>query len=319
MQNRMISLVIPVFNEEKSLYALNKGLIAVLNKLDRPYELIYVDDGSRDSSFSILEKFARKDLRVKVIRFTRNYGQTAAMTAGIEEAMGEVIVMLDADLQNDPTDIPVLLSKIEEGYDIASGWRYKRKDAWSRRFLSNIANKLISYVTGVHLHDYGCSLKAYRSEVIKKVRLYGEMHRFIPALVSMNGATIIEVKVGHHKRETGKSKYGLERIGKVLLDLLTVKFLLSYSTKPIYFFGLWGGLLFFCSGIMFLLMLLFSVVRAGVISGIFMIAGFQFIFMGLICEILVRIYHESQGKPTYLSRERLNLSEDKSHTDNSTV
>lgn len=305
-KDALISIVIPVFNEEDSISANHEALISVLEETGRPYEVIYVDDGSKDSSFSIIESFTHENQQVRAVRFARNFGQTAAMTAGIEEACGQVIIMMDADGQNDPADIPLLLSKIDEGHDVVSGWRYNRQDPLARRIVSSIANRLISWVTGVHLHDYGCSLKAYRKDVIKNVRLYGEMHRFIPALASQSGASIVEVKVGHHRRNSGKSKYGMERIGKVLLDLITLKFLLSFSTKPIYFFGLVGGILLLLSGVWILIALLFGVVRAGVMGGIFMIAGFQFIFMGLISEMLVRIYHESQDKPIYFVKERRN-------------
>jgi glycosyltransferase involved in cell wall biosynthesis len=305
-KDHLVSIVTPVYNEEESLSAHHDQLISVLRKLGRPYEVIYVDDGSQDSSFAVIETIAREDSSVRAVRFARNFGQTAAITAGIQEACGQVIIMMDADGQNDPADIPLLLSKIDEGYDVVSGWRHNRQDTLARRLVSSIANKLISRVTGVHLHDYGCSLKAYHREVIKNVRLYGEMHRFIPALASLTGASIAEVKVRHHKRKAGKSKYGMERIGKVLLDLITLKFLLSFSTKPIYFFGLWGGILLLLSGAWILIALLFGIVRAGVMGGIFMIAGFQFIFMGLISEMLVRIYHESQDKPIYFVKERRN-------------
>ena len=309
-KDSLISVVIPVYNEEDSITANHEALISVLKETGHPYEVIYVDDGSKDASFSLIENLIKNDGKVRAVRFARNFGQTAAMTAGIEEACGEVIIMMDADGQNDPADIPLLLSKIDEGYDVVSGWRHNRQDSLARRIVSHIANKLISRVTGVHLHDYGCSLKAYHKDVIKNVRLYGEMHRFIPALASQSGASIAEVKVGHHRRNSGKSKYGMERIGKVLLDLVTLKFLLSFSTKPIYFFGLVGGILLLLSGVWILIALIFAVVRAGVMGGIFMIAGFQFIFMGLISEMLVRIYHESQDKPIYFVKERRNCCDD---------
>jgi len=310
-----LSIVIPVYNEAESLSLLHSSLHQALGDGPTSWEVIYVDDGSSDASPEILAQLAEADPEhVCVVSLRRNFGQTAAIAAGIDHSDGEIIVMLDADLQNDPTDIPMMLDKIEQGYDVVSGWRVYRKDTFfSRTLPSRIANWLISVVTGVHLHDYGCTLKAYRREVITDFRLYGEMHRFIPAYASSVGAKITELPVTHHPRRFGKTKYGLDRTIKVLLDLLTVKFLLSYAKKPIYLFGGTGIVLMLTSG----LALLYLAVRRlafqiGVLSSplfqmsvMFMILGFQSILMGLIAELLVRTYHESQRKPIYTIRHIL--------------
>ena len=233
-----LSIVLPVYNEEENITLQYEKIIETVDQLKKSYEIIFVDDGSRDRSFEILERIAKKNKRVKVVQFRRNFGQTAAMAAGIDHSVGEVIVFMDSDLQNEPADIAHLLEKIEEGYDVVSGWRYERKDRlFSRKIPSKIANKLISKVTGVPLHDLGCSLKAYRADVLRKINLYGEMHRFIPIHTSWVGAKIIEIPVGHHPRQYGKSKYGIIRTFKVMLDLMTVKFLGSFATKPIYLYG----------------------------------------------------------------------------------
>ena len=306
-----LSVVIPVYNEEESIRPLHERLITTLSGLECDYEVVYVDDGSSDASFACLQEVAEADKTVTVIQFRRNFGQTAAIAAGLDHAQGEVVVLMDADLQNDPFDIPVLLSKIKEGYDVVSGWRIDRKDPWlTRRLLSRAANRLISWVTGVKLHDYGCTLKAYRREVLSGFRLYGEMHRFIPALAGQVGARIAEVPVKHHPRRFGKSKYGIRRTFKVLLDLLTVKFLSSYGTKPIYLFGGAGFLMIGGS----LLMLGYIVARKLLfaesliesplllMSAMLFILGSQSVLMGLTTELLVRTYHESQSKPTYSVR-----------------
>ncbi len=303
-----LSVVVPVYNEVENLPPLDAALRESLDGLD--YEVVYVDDGSDDGSREELERLARSDRRhTRLVELRRNYGQTAAIAAGIDHSVGEVIVLIDSDLQNDPHDIPMMLEKIEEGYDVVSGWRIDRKDPWlTRRFPSQVANTLISWVTGVPLHDYGCTLKAYRREVLKGFRLYGEMHRFIPAYAHTVGARTIEVPVRHHARRHGKPKYGLERTLKVLLDLFTVKFLISFAHKPIYLFGGTGLLMILPS----LLVLLFLGVRRVVLqipvltSPLFVILGFQSILMGLIAELLVRTYHESQDKPTYHVRRVLN-------------
>jgi glycosyltransferase involved in cell wall biosynthesis len=275
----------------------------------KSWEIVFVDDGSKDASLAVLEELAQTDSeRVRVVELRRNFGQTAAIAAGIDHAEGSIIVMLDADMQNDPADIPMMLGKIDEGYDVVSGWRKDRKDTFINRTLpSKIANGLISWVTGVHLHDYGCTLKAYRREVITGFRLYGEMHRFIPVYANRFGARIIEVPVQHHPRKFGKTKYGLERTVKVLLDLFTVKFLISYSSKPIYLFGGAGIVMMSVSALVLLFLFirrvwfLVSVTQSPffLISAITGLMGFQSVLMGLIAELLVRTYHESQGKPIY--------------------
>ncbi|MEW6242154.1 MAG: glycosyltransferase family 2 protein [Chloroflexota bacterium] len=312
-----LSLVIPVYNEEQNLSLLFESISRELGLLNKTWEVIFVDDGSRDHSLEVLCGFAEKDREhVRVIAFRRNFGQTAAIAAGIDHASGETVVLLDADMQNDPSDIPMLLAKLDEGYDLVSGWRRDRKDnALFRTFPSRIANWLISWVTGVHLHDYGCTLKAYRRDALAGFRLYGEMHRFIPVFAHSVGARIAEVVVNHHPRKFGKTKYGLERTVKVLLDLFTVKFLLSYSNKPIYLFGGAGMTLILASaaGLLYLFVrrIFFNVPVLGSpifqLAVMFAIMGFQSILMGLIAELLARTYHESQSKPTYTVRETINF------------
>ena len=315
----MLSVVVPVYNEHDNLPLLYDAVCAALKEIAYDWELILVDDGSKDGSFDVLRNLAEKDpARVRVVGLRRNFGQTAAIAAGIDHARGEYIVLMDADLQNDPIDIPRMLEKIEEGYDVVSGWRVKRQDAFITRTLpSRMANGLISWVTGVHLHDYGCTLKAYRREVITGFRLYGEMHRFIPVYASSVGARIIEMKVNHHPRRFGKAKYGLERTMKVVLDLFTVKFLHQYANKPIYLFG-GAGMILMLFSFALLLYLFIRRVFFGVsvlaspffqMSTMIFILGFQSILMGLIAELLARTYHESQGKPTYTVREVLNISQ----------
>ncbi len=311
-----LSVVIPVYNEEENVQPLHNSIREALSDLDKPWEVVYIDDGSSDDSLSILESIAAENPETTiVIAFRRNFGQTAAVAAGIDFARGEIIVLMDADMQNDPADIPLLLQKIDDGYDVVSGWRRNRKDAFiSRTLPSRIANWLISFVTGVHLHDYGCTLKAYKREVITDFRLYGEMHRFIPAYAHSVGAKITEVPVTHHPRKYGKTKYGINRTFKVILDLFTVKFLLSYANKPIYLFGGVGVLMMaasvFMLGFLFIRKLLFqtSVVQSSffLIGIMLMILGVQSILMGLIAELLARTYHESQHKPTYNIRRVIN-------------
>ena len=308
-----ISLIIPVFNEAEILPELAESIYSALNDQPFDWEVIFVDDGSQDNSFSELKTIAEKDLfKIVVIGLRRNFGQTTAIAAGIDHAQGDVFVLMDADLQNDPSDIPLLISKIDEGYDLVSGWRADRQDNFFTRTLpSRMANSLISWVTGVHLHDYGCTLKAYRKNTLMGFRLYGEMHRFIPAYASHTGAKIVEVKVKHHARKSGKTKYGMERIFKVVLDLFTVKFLMSYSQKPLYLFG--GlGLLLLLAGSAIILFLLARRLGFGIspfssplfpTSTLMVLMGFQSILMGLIAELLARTYHEAQGKPTYTIRE----------------
>jgi len=309
-----VSVVIPVLNERDNLAPLHQALREAL--AGREAELIFVDDGSSDGSAEALEGLARRDPRhVRVVELRRNFGQTAAIAAGIDHAAGEVVVLIDADLQNDPADIPMMLDKIGEGYDVVSGWRVRRRDAFLTRTLpSRLANGLISWVTGVALHDYGCTLKAYRREVLEGFRLYGEMHRFIPAYAGAVGARIVEVPVQHYPRRHGKTKYGLGRTLKVVLDLLTVKFLVSYANKPIYLFG-GTGLVLIVPSLAVLAVLLVrrltenvSVTRSPLFqtATMFILLGFQSILMGLIAELLVRTYHESQAKPTYSVRRVLN-------------
>lgn len=315
-----ISIVIPVYNEAENLPILHDSLAKNLTESSLLWEVIYVDDGSRDKSLAVLEDLAVKDAQhVTVVSFRRNFGQTAAIAAGIDHAQGDVIVLMDADLQNDPVDIPMMVGKIKEGYDVVSGWRVNRQDKLiTRKLPSNTANWLISTVTGVHLHDYGCTLKAYRREVLTGFRLYGEMHRFIPAYASSVGASIIEVPVQHHARKYGKTKYGLNRTLKVILDLFTVKFLISYSSKPIYLFGGFGLVMMTISAITLLLLLIrrqvFGIGMSQspffLVSTTLMIMGFQSILMGLIAELLARTYHESQQKPIYFVRRVINHSKD---------
>ena len=316
-----LSLIIPVYNEEENLPLLYHSIDQALAPLKNIWEVIFVDDGSRDGSFDVLRSLVEKDPEhVRVLSFRRNFGQTAAIVAGLDHACGEIIVLLDADMQNDPADIPMLLAKLDEGYDLVSGWRKDRKDnRLTRTIPSNLANGLISWTTGVRLHDYGCTLKAYRRDALEGFRLYGEMHRFIPVFAHAVGARITELPVHHHARKFGKAKYGLERTVKVLLDLFTVKFLLSYSNKPIYLFGGAGFFLMFV-GALDLFYLLFRRTLFGVpvftspllqIGVMFFIMGFQSILMGLIAELLARTYHESQQKPTYTIRKAINISERK--------
>ncbi len=307
-----LSIIVPVYNEQESLRLLYQAACDAVSSLGLQWELVLVDDGSRDDSPKIEEELALVDpTHVRVIQLRRNFGQTAAIAAGIDHSDGEIVVLMDADLQNDPVDIPAMIEKINEGYDVVSGWRIKRQDNFSRRLPSQIANRLISWATGVKLHDYGCTLKAYRREVITGFRLYGEMHRFIPVYANSVGARITEMPVHHHARRYGKAKYGLERTFKVILDLVTVKFLNSYANKPIYLFGGAGIILILASRAV-LLDLFVRKVFFGVsvlsspffqMSTMIFIMGFQSILMGLIAELLVRTYHESQGKPTYTIRK----------------
>jgi glycosyltransferase involved in cell wall biosynthesis len=310
-----LSIIVPVYNEEENLDMLHEEIAEAVNPLALPWELIFVDDGSKDNSVQKIRQIVKANPeKVRAVVLRRNFGQTAAIAAGIDQASGDVVVLLDADLQNDPADIPAMIEKIKEGYDVVSGWRYDRQDNFLTRTLpSRIANWLISWVTRVKLHDYGCTLKAYCREVITGFRLYGEMHRFIPVYANSVGARITEVKVHHHPRKFGKTKYGLERTVKVILDLFTVKFLTSYASKPIYIFGGTGlGLM----GISFVTLLFLFIRRivsperiSPFTSPLFPIAimvailGFQSILMGLIAELLARTYHESQNKPVYTIRE----------------
>jgi len=317
-----VSLVIPVYNEEESLPALFEALDAAVTTLPQPVEAVIVDDGSRDRSYAVLQEAAKTRPWMKVVRFRRNFGQTAGIAAGIDHSTAPIIVALDADLQNDPKDIPAMLAKLDEGFEVVSGWRRDRKDkAVTRRLPSVIANWLIGWVSGVRIHDYGCTLKAYRRWVLEPYGLYGEMHRFIPIYASWAGARVTEMVVTHHPRRAGVSKYGLGRVFKVLLDLLTVTFLGGYSTKPIYFFGkpalllCTGGVLAGCAWVaQFLRVHLFGIPgewfqpMTVLLLAVFLFSiGVQLLLMGLLGEILIRTYHESQGKKTYLVGETVNL------------
>jgi glycosyltransferase involved in cell wall biosynthesis len=313
-----LSLFLPILNEEPNLRPLHAKIDGALAELGRTAEIIYVDDGSTDGGLEVLRSLAALDPRVRVIALRRNYGQTAAMAAGIDAARGQVLIPMDADLQNDPADIRLLLAKLEEGFDVVSGWRKERQDRMvSRKIPSMFANRIISFIGGVKLHDYGCSLKAYRREFLKGVRLYGEMHRFIPIYASWVGARVTEIPVRHYRRTMGRSKYGLTRTFKVMLDLMTIKFMASYHTKPIYIFGTFGFssfLVSFIAGVWALIRKLDgeSFIRNPLLTvGIVMFAvGVQFILMGLLAEMLVRTYHESQAKPVYAVRERIGFEDE---------
>ena len=317
---KKISVVIPVYNEEENVPVLYKRLKGVLESLPCEYEVIFVNDGSTDGTGKVLEEIARKDEKVKVVEFARNFGQTPAMVAGMDYATGDVIVTMDGDLQNDPKDIPKLLEKIEEGYDVVSGWRKNRKDAAiSRKLPSKIANWLIGKLTGVRIHDYGCTLKAYRSDVIKRVRLYGELHRFIPALASTVTSVdrIVEIPVEHHPRIYGKSKYGISRTFKVISDLVFIWFLKKFLQKPIHFFGLLGIVLFLLGAVPFSYLVVLKLMGKSIgnrplliISVLFILAGLQMFSTGLISEMLMRIYFESQDKKPYVVRRVINVEEE---------
>lgn len=311
------SIVVPIYNEEDNIDNLYRSITSALDGYDSGYEMIMVDDGSADGSFAALSRLAETDLRLKVIRFRRNFGQTAAMAAGFDAASGDIIIPMDGDLQNDPSDIPLMIQRLNEGYDVVSGWRSNRQDTFvTRKIPSLLANALISRMTGVHLHDYGCTLKAYRREVLDGINLYGEMHRFVPALASQVGAKVTEMPVKHHPRIAGVSKYGISRTLRVILDLITVKFLLTYSTKPIQLFGKWGVytlLAGFATGSATVYMKLFdeqlSMNRNPllIITAFLLFMGVQFIVLGLLGELNARTYYEAQGKPIYVVRDRLNL------------
>ncbi len=314
-----VSIVIPLLNEAENLELLYDRLQDALSQLDRTYELIFVDDGSTDGSFTVLTRLQARNDHMRVIRLRRNFGQTAAFAAGFDHSRGDVVVTMDADLQNDPMDIHKLFGKIDEGYDVVSGWRVDRQDPFlTRRLPSYIANRLISWVTGVMLHDYGCSLKAYRREVVENLKLYGGMHRFIPALASWMGIEVAEVPVSHAARRFGRSKYGLGRTVGVVLDLLTVKFLLDFATRPIQIFGLVGIL---CLTVGTSLGVYLSVIRLFfgqpladrpllLLAILLIVLGVQLVMMGLLGELIVRTYYETQGKPTYMIKEVLRHREE---------
>ncbi len=314
-----LSVVIPLYNEAPNVPDLHARLLAALEALARPFEVIYVNDGSKDGSDRLLDEMAAKDERVVVIHFRRNFGQTAAMAAGFDHSRGKILVPMDGDLQNDPTDIGRLLAKIDEGYDVVSGWRRHRKDPLSKRIPSKFANRLISHVSGVSLHDYGCTLKAYRREMLEGVGLYGEMHRFIPVYAAHQGARVTELEVLHHPRERGRTNYGIERTLKVILDLLVVKFMGSYVNKPIYLFGSIGCLSLMGSALAIFASLGFKLAPhtdwhgidfhkdfvqtpLPVVGSLFALLGVFLLLQGLMAELLMRTYYESQGKRVYLVR-----------------
>ena len=308
-----LSLFLPVLDEEENLRPMHAKIAAALDALGKRAEVIFVDDGSTDKSLAILKEIAAADDRVRVISLRRNYGQTAAMSAGIDAAKGDILIPMDADLQNDPADIARLLEKLDEGYDVVSGWRKNRQDKLiSRKIPSQIANRVISWIGGVPLHDYGCSLKAYRRDVIQDVRLYGEMHRFIPIYAAWAGARVTEIPVDHHARTMGKSKYGISRTIKVIFDLMTIKFMAEYHTKPIYVFGTFGMIAFLLAmiaGIWAVILKIegtsFILTPLPVITVVMLAISVQFFLMGLLAELLVRTYHESQDKAIYAVREKI--------------
>jgi glycosyltransferase involved in cell wall biosynthesis len=310
-----LSVIVPIRNEAPGLVELHRELTETLDRWGRSYEIVAIDDGSTDDSFEVLTRLHAMDPRLRVIRFRRNYGQTAAFSAGFEHARGRVIVTADGDLQNDPRDIPALIAKLESGYDIVCGWRKNRKDAFvSRTVPSRLANRLISWATGVRLHDYGCSLKAFRAEVVKPLRLYGEMHRFIPAIASEQGVAIAEVVVNHRSRRHGASNYDISRTIRVILDLLTVKFLLSYSTRPLQIFGLIGFVMALLGVIAGAWLTFVKFAGRGqaiadrpllLLAILLIFTGVQLVTLGLLAEMQARTYHESQKKPTYVIREVL--------------
>jgi len=311
----MISLTVPVYNEREALGPLFERVKPVMEGCGQPWEIIFVNDGSIDGSADLLDSLAEKNPEVKVVHFRRNFGQTAAMMAGFDFASGDVIIPMDGDGQNDPQDIPRMLEKLAEGYDVCSGWRKDRQDNAIRRNLPSIfANKLISAVSGVRLHDFGCSLKAYRAEVIKGVRLYGEMHRFLPIYAKWHGARITELPVSHYARTSGSSKYGLERVLKVVMDLVTVKFLDKYMMKPMYLFGLWGLIFFLATGVFTIWTFymrtqgyFFTQTPLPMMAVFAFMTGVICVLMGLLAEMITRTFHESQGKAIYMVRRTRNL------------
>jgi glycosyltransferase involved in cell wall biosynthesis len=312
-----LSIVVPVLNEEENVLPFYRGLVAALRELGRTYEIIVVDDGSQDATYARFDELAESDSSLRMVRLRRRYGQAAAMAAGFDHARGRVIVPIDGDSQNDPADIGLLLAKIDEGYDVVSGWRQDRKDGLVRRLPSRIANWLIGRVTGVTLHDYGCTLKAYRAEIVDEMQLYGDLHRFLPALAHMAGARIVEIPVRHHPRTNGSSKYGLGRTFSVILDLMTVKFLSTWSAKPSHVFG-GGGLVLCMLGTAFVGWTAYEKFVNGIyvyrqpslLVGVFLFTiGVNLLLLGLLAELIVRTHHESQTKRTYLVRERRNFEE----------
>lgn len=316
-----LSLIVPIYDEAPNLPELHERLVRALEALGRPFEIVFVNDGSRDESPRLLDALAAKDPRIVVVHFRRNFGQTAAMSAGFDLARGQILIPMDGDLQNDPADLARLVAKIDEGFDVVSGWRRHRKDPLSKKVPSRVANGVISWVSGVPLHDYGCTLKAYRREVLEGVALYGEMHRFIPIYASLRGARVTELEVAHHPRTRGKSHYGIERTGKVLLDLFVVKFLASYLNKPIYLFGTVGLLSLLGAFVAFALSIVYRLVPRGEVwLGVFdhkdfvqtplpllgtllSVLGVFLLLQGLMAELVMRTYYESQGKTVYVLRD----------------
>jgi glycosyltransferase involved in cell wall biosynthesis len=312
-EDRMsLSIIIPVFNEEENIQHLVKGLKTAFAGIKTNYEVIFIDDGSTDNTLKVLKDIHKAGNNIKIIEFRRNFGQTAAISAGFDYSKGDVIITMDGDLQNDPEDVPLLLKKIDEGYDIVSGWRADRKDPFfTKKLPSKISNWLASKLTGVKLHDFGCTLKAFRREVVEQINLYGEMHRYIPALASWMGISIAEVRVRHHPRQYGRSKYGIARLMRGMLDLITVKFLLSYSTRPLQLFGI-PGIISFLAGFVIGAYLTFEKLFFGIsladrplllLAVLLIFLGVQFITTGLLGEIITRTYYEVQGKPTYVVKE----------------
>ena len=312
-----VSVVVPLYNEADNVKDLHRELVASLEALGRPFEILLVDDGSRDGTSEAVLELEAHDPRVRAIVLRRNFGQTAAFSAGFDHAQGEVVVTSDGDLQNDPADIPALVAKLDEGFDLVCGWRRQRQDTLSKRLPSFFANRLISWATGVRLHDYGCSLKAMRVEVVRGIRLYGEMHRFIPAVASWMGVRVAELPVNHRPRLRGTSKYGLGRTVRVLLDLFTVKFLLAYGTRPAHLFGLmglaFGGLGAGILGYLAFIRLFLDTAIGGrpllLLGALLFLTGVILVNFGLMGELLVRTYHESQGKPIYVVKERRRKAE----------
>ncbi|MDD4900820.1 MAG: glycosyltransferase family 2 protein [Patescibacteria group bacterium] len=311
-----LSLVLPIYNEEENIVQLLKEIKEAMLSLSLEYEVIAINDGSKDKSLAVLKEAATEDKRIKIISFKRNFGQTAALSAGFDHATGEAVIPLDADLQNDPKDISSLLDKLSEGYDIVSGWRKNRRDKLvSRKIPSWIANYIISKTTDVHLHDYGCTMKAYRREALQEIKLYGEMHRFIPAIAVWHGAKITEIAVNHRERGFGKTKYGISRTFRVVLDLLTVKFLTKYLTRPMHFFGGVGIFSFVLGTVSFIAALYLRFIGYAtlietplpLIGVFFCLMGAQLVLMGLLAEMIMRNYFESQGKPTYMIKEKINF------------
>jgi len=311
-----LSIIIPIYNEEESIKVLYQELKQVLNNLSFEYEIIAIDDGSTDNSNQIIREIAQQDYNFKTISFKRNFGQTAAMSAGIDASQGDIIIPMDADLQNNPADIPEFLEKVDQGFDVVSGWRVNRRDKlWTRKIPSWIANYLISLITKVKLHDYGCTMKAYKKEVIKDIRLYGEMHRFMPAYTAWHGAKVTEIPVNHRPRKYGQTKYSVFKTFRVVLDLLTVKFLIDYSTKPMHFFGKVGYWLLFLSAVSGCWAVILKIFKGiyfiqtplPLLTVFLLLVGLQFILMGLLAEILTRTHYESQNKPIYSIKEKINF------------